>query len=503
MIGDDTTPAEKEPTSGLGAGLRPRVLSGLAWKGLSLGLAYATQFVVVIVLAHLLTPREFGLAGMVMVFSSLVARVPDLGLGAALVQRKHLDDDDRSTAFWVSSGVGAALTLVCVAIAPAVAHFYGEPEVKALFAVFSIAFVLEGIATTQGSLLMREMNFRSLEVRMMAATLVGAAVGITVAVAGGGAWAIVLQSLTSTAVGALLLWFFSTWRPRFSFSRASARKLGRFGANVFGSRLLLLVRGNVDNLLVGRYLGAAALGAYALAYNMMLIPLNRLGTPIQDVFYPAIAQLRDRERIALAWLRANKLIVVFAAPAMLGLLVVAPDFVRVLFGPQWDRAVPVLQILTYVGLLQALQLLNMTVLQSVDHTHVLLHYWVTVSVASLVAFIVGLHWGIVGVAAAYAVSSSVMEPYYAYVTGKPVGVSLWTFARNVGPLVLAAAVMAVAVLVVRWELVQAEVSPAVRLLVCVLTGVAVYIPLSTLAEPMVRSELRGLRARLRFALSTR
>jgi O-antigen/teichoic acid export membrane protein len=502
-MADDVTSAAREPAAGLGAGLRPRVLAGLAWKGLSLGVAYATQFVVVIVLAHLLTPREFGLAGMVMVFSALVARVPDLGLGAALVQRQNLDDTDRSTAFWISSGVGATLTLLCIAIAPAVAHLYSEPEVEALFAVFSIAFFVEGIATTQGALLMREMNFRGLEIRIIVATLVGAGVGIAVALGNGGAWAIVLQSLSSTAVGALLLWLFSTWRPSFTFSRASARKLGRFGANAFGSRFLLLVRGNVDNLLVGRYLGAAALGAYALAYNMMLIPLNRLGTPIQDVFYPAIAQLRDHERIAILWLRANKLVVAFAAPAMLGLLVVAPDFVRVLFGPQWDRAVPVLQILTYVGLLQALQLLNITVLQAVDHTHVLLRYWIIVSVVSVVAFVVGLQWGIVGVAGAYAVSSSVMEPYYAYVTGKPVGVSLQAFARSVAPLVLAAITMAGAVLVVRWRLVAADVSPALRLLICVLTGVVVYVPLSTLVEPMVRSELRGLKARVPVARSMR
>jgi O-antigen/teichoic acid export membrane protein len=361
---------------------------------------------------------------------------------------------------------------------------------------FSFAFVLEGIATTQGALLMREMKFRSLEIRIMAATLCGAAVAIGVAVAGGGPWAIVLQSLTSTAVGVVLLWRFSPWRPSFTFSKASLRVLGKFGGNVFGARLLLLGRGNVDNVLVGRFLGPAALGAYAFAYNIMLIPVNRLGTPVQEVFYPALAKLRDLDRIAAAWLRANKLVAAVAAPALLGLMVVAPDFVHVVVGERWRRAVPVLQILTYVGLLQAVQLLNISVLQVADRTAVLLRYWVVVSVASVTSFVVGLHWGIVGVATAYAVCSTVMEPYYARLTGRAVGVSLAQFAKNLARVLAAAVLMAVVVLGARTLLIHAGAPALLRLVSCIVIGAAVYLPLCLLLEPILRVELRGVPARL-------
>jgi O-antigen/teichoic acid export membrane protein len=468
-----------------------QIASGLAWKTLSQVLAYGTQVIVLITMAHLLTPRDFGLAGMVMVFSALVSRVPDLGLGAALVQRPVLDSGDRSTAFWTSTAVGGFLTAVCLVTAPAVAGFYGEPRVRPLFMAFGFAFVLEGIATTQGALLMREMAFRSLEIRIMAATVCGAAVGIGVALAGGGPWAIVLQSLASTAVGVILLWRFSSWRPRASFSRVSLRNLGKFGGNVFGARLLLLGRGNVDNVLVGRFLGPAALGAYALAYNIMLIPLNRLGTPVQEVFYPAFAKLRNLDRIASAWFRANRLVAAVAAPALLGLMVLAPDFIHVVLGARWRRAVPVLQILTYIGLLQALQLLNISVLQAANKTGVLLRYWVLVSIASVTAFVIGLHWGIVGVAAAYAVSSTVMEPYYAFVTVAAVGGSLSAFVRNIARVVAAAGAMALVVLGVRALLIGAGLGPAPRLFVCAVIGVAVYVPLFMRLEPLLGHEIRG------------
>jgi O-antigen/teichoic acid export membrane protein len=476
--------------------LRSRVTRGLAWKATSSGTLQLMKIAVGVVLARLLTPHDYGLAGMVIVFSTLVLVFSDLAFGAALIYRKRLSEDDRSTVFWTSVAVGAALTLVGVALAKPLADFYGEPEVQPLFAVMSVTFVITALSSTQIALLSREMNFRTLELRKIGGALASGATGIGLAAAGFGAWAIIGQQIALAATSTILLWLAFPWRPRFRFSVKSLRSLGGYSANVFGSRLLFYANRNADNLLIGRFLGPAALGAYAVAYNVMLLPISQISIPVQDVLFPAFSRLQDDvEAIRTAWLRVNRAIASLTMPALLGLIAVAPDFVHVVLGDQWSSATRVIQILAWVGLLQSLQGLNSSILRAVDRTKTLFRYSVIVLVASLIAFVAGLHWGIIGVATAYAISSTIVEPVYTWMTARSVGLSLWGFARPLAGVAQASVVMFVAVVGARYALTQAGVSAGVRLILLIGIGAAVYIPFCAWRAPDVTEEIRLLRRR--------
>ena len=279
-----------------------RIRSGLAWKVASQVFRQLSRVAVVVILARLLTPEEYGLAAMVLVFSALVLIFADLALGAALVQREELNEADRSTVFWTSAAMGTLFMLLGIAASWPIAAFYGEPEVQPLFALLSVSFLVTALGTTQSALLNREMQFRSLELRMMAGTLVGGTAGIVVAAAGGGAWAIIVQQLAIAVTSTLLLWAFSPWRPRFTYSLHSLRSLGGFSLNVFGTRVLFYANRNLDNMLIGRFLGASALGAYAIAYNVMLMPLARIAQPIVEVLFPAMSRIQDDRRRMAAML---------------------------------------------------------------------------------------------------------------------------------------------------------------------------------------------------------
>jgi O-antigen/teichoic acid export membrane protein len=474
---------------------RARVLRGVAWKAGSQSFAQVMQIVVAIVLARLLTPHDYGLAAMVLVFAALVPIFADLALGSALVQRDRLTEDDRSTVFWLSGITGLGFTLIGIALSWPIAHFYREPEVQPLFAVLSLGFVIRALGSTQTALLSREMNFRSLELRMIAGTAVGSVVGITVAFVGGGAWAIILQQVVGALVSTMLLWVFTPWRASFRFSMSSVHRLARFSGNVFGTRILFYLNRNADNLLVGRFLGPSALGAYALAYNVMLLPMSRIGAPVVEVFFPAFSRMQeDRERLASLWIRINRVIGALTIPAMLGLIVVAPEFVRVVFGEKWAEAIPVLQLLAWVGLLQSLQSTNSSLLMALDRTQKLLGYAAVALVASLVAFVLGLHWGIVGVAAAYAVASSFVEPYYTLLTARALRVSVWSFWRGLSGVAQAAAGMTAVVLAVRWLLPEA-LGDGARLAIMIGVGIATYVPLALWRAPEVIAELSATRRR--------
>jgi O-antigen/teichoic acid export membrane protein len=476
------------------AGLRSKVVRGLAWKVVSQVYGLAWHTAVAITLARLLTPGDYGLAAMVIVFAAIVPVFSDLALGSALVQRRELSEADRSTVFWVSTGIGAGFTLVGIALSWPLAAFYGEPEVQPLFAALSLTFVVTALGTTQRALLTRDMNFKSLELRIMLGTLVSGSSGIALAATGFGAWAIVGQQIILATVSTVLLWRFSTWRPRFLFSRDSFRRLAGFGLNVFGTRILFYGNRNADNLLVGRVLGAGPLGVYALSYNIMLAPLSRLGWPIGEVLYPAFSRLQDDpERTAQAWVRINRLVGAITIPATLGLIVVAPEFVTVVLGERWREAEPVIRLLAWVGLLQSLGTLNSAILRARDRTGTLLRYAAIALVASLVGFTVGLEWGIVGVAAGYAVSSTFVEPLYAWFTARALGISPLALPRGLRGVFEAAGAMAGLLLATKVGLLPGDLHAAWRFVVLILLGFALYVPLIAWRAPEVLAELKDIR----------
>jgi len=484
------------------APLRSLVLRGLGWKFVSQIFLQSSRVAVAVVLARLLAPNEYGLAAMVLVVGSLVLVFSDLALGAALVQRRTLTEADRSTVFWVGLGAGATFTVAVAALSGPIAAFYGDARVQPLLVVLSLSFVVTSLGTTQSALLMRTMDFRRLELRMMVGTLAGAVAGIWLALEGAGAWAIIMQQLTTAVVSTALLWLVSPWRPKFTFSRTSLRDLGGFSANVFGQRLLYYLHANADKVLIGRVLGSSALGVYGLAYNVVTVPFSRIAVPLAEVLLPAFSKIQDdRKRMASMWLRATKMVGAVTIPALLGLIAVAPDFVSVTLGDRWTRATPVIQILAAVALIQSLQTLNANILQALDQTRTLLRYSVFFFFAHLIAFSVGLTWGAVGVAACYAVSTSIVEPVYVWLTARALGVSVLQVGRNLAGVAAAAAGMLGVLLVARLLLVNAGVDAALRLAILIPTGTAAYLLLGLKLTPEVVAEVRAVARRPRAVSS--
>jgi O-antigen/teichoic acid export membrane protein len=484
--------ADQQPT----AGLKGRVASGMGWVGATQVVGQLIRTGGAIAVARLLVPSDYGLATLALVFTSLVLVFSDLALGAALVQRKVLTEDDRSTAFWLTIFTGVLFTGVGVGIAGPLSSIYGEPEVRPLLMVLSASFFITAIGATQQSLLLRDMRFKRMETLILVGTLAGTVGAVVVAAKGGGAWAIIVQQLVTATVVSALMWLGSSWRPRLRFSRASASSLWGFSGPLVGHRLLFYVHQNADNLIIGRVLGPAALGAYAVAYNVMLAPASRIAAPVQRVLAPAFSRLQDEpERMADAWARATRLVGLIVIPAMTGIGVVAPDFVPVVLGDQWKAAIPIVPILAWVGMLQALQALNVDILMARGRTRALFRYMCAFCVIHLIAFAVGVNWGIIGVAIAYAVSSTLIEPVLTIMSARAIGVSSFVFIRAISSVAEASAAMGVAVLGARPLLIELGVSAAPRLLLLVVIGALVYLPLVLWRTPEALSDVRSLLGR--------
>lgn len=469
------------------------VRTGLHWKIGGQAFAEGCRIVVAVVLAHRLTPADYGVAGLALVSTSFISIFSDPAFGSALIQRPAVSDLDRSTAFWTTTVLGLAATALAFLVAGPVAEFFGQPRVADLLRLASLGIALASLSTVHGALLTRDLAFRGLELRQIGSALVGAAVAIGLALSGAGPWAIVGGAVASAAVASLGTCLVSPWQPKLIFSRNSLRELGAYGARVFGVRLVGWSNQNMDSVLIGRFIGARQLGAYSLAYNAMFLPTARIALPIQSVLSPAFAALQGQpERLERAWLSSKRISGSVTVPMNVVLLVTAPDLLHVVFGSKWSAAIVPLQLLCIAGVALSLLSFHGGLLVATGHAGVLLRLAVASAVVTLGAFALGVPFGITGVAGFYAAAKWILFPVDLVVTSRAVGFSTrraFRVTTEVIPFALAATGIGV---VVRAALVSASLPPASRLVVVAAAVIASYVALVAAFAPDLVSEARRL-----------
>ncbi len=466
----DYPPALDEPES-----LRELVISGVAWQTVVSISVQASRIVSSLVLVRLLTPDDYGLAGMALIFAGFVGVFLDLGFGAALVQRPTITEADRSTVFWTTVSMGLVLTVVMIGLAGSVAKFFHQPELKNLVIALSFTLIIGSLGLTQGSLLHRALKYREVSICIIIATVVACVTAVAVAAAGGGAWALIAYQLAMATMVTVSLWQIGAWRPRFVYSRSSAKDLGGFGANLVGTNLLGYVHVTTDNILIGRYLSSFALGLYTVAYTVILIPIGRLFQPIGNTLFAAVSRMQgDTARVASAWVRAVRCVSAVIMPVILGLFVVAPDFVQVLFGPRWHGATPVIRILGFVTIAAGLSTIADAILLALNRPGILFRLTLINTILVVGAFVLGLRWGIVGVAASYAVVTIPIYLARVALVNRMVEVSTGMFLRAISGLVEATLMMTVVCWLSREALIHVGLSNPLRLVAVILIGVLTY-----------------------------
>jgi PST family polysaccharide transporter len=440
-----------------------------------------------VVLARLLAPNDFGLLAMASVFTGMVFFVLDMGLSAALVQRQELKQQQISSVFWINVFVGLVMTLLGIASSGVLAGFYKNPGVQPVIAALSCNFLIFSLSNTQIALLTREMNFRSLELRTLVGQFIGTACAIAMAFWGFGVWSLVGRILINSGVGAILLWSVSGWRPNWKFHWVAVRELVGFSNEVFMANLLGYVGRNADNFLIGRFIGATSLGYYAMAYNAMMFPVLRFTQVLSGVLFPVLSRFQeDIEKIRRSWFRATRLIGAATIPLMLGLIILAPQFVQVVYGQKWLPAVPLLQVLAISGVNQSLVMLNATVLLSLGLTRLRLRLTILSVSLAVVSFLVGLPFGTIGVAACFTVVNTATSTLILLKTLECIGASYTQYMRNLAGVLTAGIGMSLAVLALRLGL---PLAPAPMLGLAIPFGATVYLLLLRLVAPSVLSEL--------------
>lgn len=379
------------------------------WASVSQAGRSAVQFAANAVLARLLTPKDFGLLGMALIVTGFAAVLRDLGTSAAIIQRKEVSRGLVSSIFWINAGLGLVAAAITFAVSPLVAAFFGQPPVAPILRMLSLSFVLAGLGVVHQAMLQRSLRFRSLAAVDLASATVSAAVGIGLALAGSGVWSLVYQALSLSLVSTLLLWAASRERPRLEFHWDEVKAVRSFSLNLTSFNVFNYFIRNADNVLIGKFLDAGALGYYSLAYRLMLFPLQIITDVTSRVLFPVCSQLQDDNALfRRAYLKAVGGIGAVSFPLMLGMAALARPFVLAVFGAKWEPAVVPLAILAVAGMLQSVTATVGPVYQAKGRADWLFRWGAAAGVAVVIAFAVGLHWGLVGVAAAYAIVSALL-----------------------------------------------------------------------------------------------
>jgi len=390
----------------LAADLRKRSLrGGVATLTGQFG-QFAAQLISTVVLARLLGPSDFGLVAMVSAITWFLAIFQDLGLSTATIQKHEISHDEVTALFWVNVAVSFALALMVVGLAPVLAFFYHQPQLIGIARVMSLGFILGGLGIQHQAILQRQMRFTTLAAINVASYSAGAAVAVAMALAGAGYWALVALPLVPNGARTAAWWVACRWRPGRLRRTAGLRDLLAFGGYLTGFNTVNYVARNLDNVLIGWRWGPAALGQYSRAYSLLLMPLQQISIPISNVAISALSRLQDDpDRYRRAYRQILEKLTLLTSPLVAFLIGTSGWVIAVVLGPQWQEAA---RIFAWLGVAALVQPIAGTAgwLFTTQHRGRELLTWGFIGAAiAVTSFVVGLPYGPVGVAEAYAMSN--------------------------------------------------------------------------------------------------
>ena len=476
-----------------GTGSLTRVAaSGTKWVAVSQASRLAAQLLGMVILARLLNPSDFGVIAMALLVTGLAAIFRDFGTVQAVIQRRELPSALLDSVFWLNVGFGLAVAILMALLAPVIAVAMREPQLTGVLWLLALAFPTVSLGLVQQALLERASRFRSVALIECGAAFAGLAAGVLAALAGWGVYSLVSQAIVASIAVTAGLWAASRWRPAWRCSLALIREIAGFSGNLVGFSIVNYFGRNIDTVLIGRFLGATELGYYNLAYRLMMWPLQNIAWVAGRALFPALSRLQDdKQRLRQAYVRAAAAVFLLTAPLSLGLFVLREPFVLALLGERWLKVADLLFWLAPVSMVQSVGTTVGWLYLSTGRTDILFKFAVLFVLGITCAIVIGLQWGIEGVAAAYCATWLVLLWPNLAVAFRLVGLSVFAFLRRLLPTFFTALLMALFVAAVSEYLAVLVQAQWARLVLLATVGAAVYVAVSLFVQRPLLKDIAG------------
>ena len=424
--------------------LKLKTVSGLIWSFVDTMAGQGISLIVGIILARLLSPREFGLIGMITVFIAVSESFINSGFSSALIRKKDCTDTDYSTVFYFNLVTGAIFYLLLFISAPAISGFFNEPELKAVLQVMGIVLIIDSFTIIQKTILTKRIDFKLQAKISVIASTVSGIVAIIMAFSGFGVWALVAQRVINQGLNSLFLWIWNRWKPLLVFSIKTFKELFGFGSKLLLSGLIDTIYRNVYYLIIGKFFSAQELGFYSRADGFKNLPSQNLNTIVSRVTYPVLSSIQDDiPRLRDNYQKLIRTIMFITFILMLGMAAVAEPMIHTLIGAKWEPAIIYLQMLCFVGMMYPLQALNLNMLQVQGRSDLFLKLEVIKKIIGIPIIVIGIFFGIKMMIAGMMVNTLIAYYLNSYWSGAKIGYSFKKQVKDILPSFILALIMSI------------------------------------------------------------
>jgi len=414
--------------------LKEKTVNGLIWSFIDNSASLGISFIVGIVMARLLTPREYGLIGMITIFIAVSQSFIDSGFGQALIRKKNPSQADYSTVFYFNLVAGLLFFLLLFFSAGAISSFYKEPLLQPLIRVLSLSLIINAFTIIQRNILTKRIDFKlQTKISIISATVSGI-IGISMALSGYGVWSLVAKTLAGAAITSLFLWLWNRWRPSLIFNMKSFRELFSFGSKLLISGLIDTIYNNIYYLIIGKYFSAKELGYYTRADQFKTLPSQNMTAVVQRVSYPVLSSIQDDiPRLKEAYKKLIRSTMLLSFVLMMGMAAIARPMIITLIGVKWAPSVIYLQMLCFVGMFYPLQSLNLNMLQVQGRSDLFLVLEIIKKVLAVPVIIIGIVWGIKMMILGMMVNTLIAYYLNSYWSGRFIGYSFTDQVKDIAP----------------------------------------------------------------------
>lgn len=452
--------------------LKDKTVKGVLWSAIDRFSAQGIQFVFSILIARLLVPEDYGVIAMLGIFLAVSQTFIDSGFGTALIRKIDRTETDFSTVFYFNIIVAAVLYLILFFSAPAIARFYDTPLLEPVTRVIALNLIISSLSGIHNAKLSIAIDFKSKAKASIISSLVTGIIGLWLAYAGYGVWALVAQNISLRVVWTLMMWIIVKWRPKLVFSWKSFKELFSFGSKLLASGLLDTVYNNLYTLVIGKVFSHTILGVYSKANSLAQFPSSNITGVLQTVTFPVLSTIQNEEdRLSDAYKRFLKLSAFVVFPLMIGLSAVADPFIRIVLTDKWEGAIYILQIVCYSMMWYPIHAINLNILQVKGRSDYFLKLEIIKKIQGVLVLCITVPMGIVAMCYGSVISSVICLVWNTHYTKKLIGYGFFAQMRDLLPILIHSLVMGGIVAIV----VHFVPTLWLKLIVGVISGIVYYI----------------------------
>ena len=426
--------------------LKNKTIKGVGWSAADALLGQGVTFIVGLVLARLLSPDEYGLIGICLIFTTVLNGIVDSGFSNALIRKKDVTDEDYNTMFTTNMAISIVLYVLLFISAPFVSDFFHRIELIALVRVTGLVLFFNALSITQVTILTKNIDFKTKTKASLVSAIISGVIGIAMAFMGYGVWSLVAQQLSKQLLYTLCLWVLSKWWPKFTFYKDSFKYMWGFGWKLLASGILNNVWNQLYQVVIGRCYTSSTLGHYTRANEYASIFSSNLTLIVQRVSYPVLAEIQDdKERMVQGYRKVIKVTMFVTAVCMISLGAVSEPLIYTLIGTKWHEAATYLPLICISMSLYPLHAINLNILQVLGRSDIFLYLEILKKIVGIVPIVIGIFCGIYYMLLASILTGVISLYLNTWYTGKTLNYSFWKQLRDITPSYFTALVIALAV----------------------------------------------------------